>query len=255
MPSSVFLSPRHQPTSFETEAEMTDVAIRVARDTWWRSPERLDFVAKEVVSGGARADAVGVSFDKKAVRRRLDEGIVPLTEWTAIVCTCLCDQGATVSEIVELTGLSRSGAGRSLGVAVEHGALVRDGRHFCESDSWETPVRHAVAVELKLRDWQKGLSQTVRYRQWADASWLILGATASHAAARDAMPNGVGLLRLTPEGQVQRGRVARYQRPRNQLERIWIEEQTLKQAMIAGWRPEPRERSSTLVGAPAFALC
>jgi hypothetical protein len=255
MPSPVFLSARHQAASFETEAEMTDVAIRVARDTWWRSPDRLDFVATEVVAGGARADAVGVSFDTKAVRRRISHGIAPLTEWTAIVCTSLCGQGATVSEIMELTGLTRSGAGRSLGVAVDHGAVVRDGRRFSEADAWETPVREAVAVELKLRDWQKGLSQTIRYRQWADASWLILGATASHAAARAAMPNGVGLLRLTPEGRVQRGRVARYQRPRNRLERIWIEEQALKQALAAGWRPDAREHSSSLEGAPAFALC
>lgn len=255
MPSSVFLSPRHQPASFETEAEMTDVAIRVACDTWWPSSERLDFIATEVVAAGARADAVGVSFDKKAVRRRLDEGIVPLTEWTAIVCTTLCDQGATVTEIVERTGLSRSGASRSLGIAVDHGALIRDGRHFCGTDSWETPVQYVVAVELKLRDWQKGLAQTMRYRQWANSSWLILGATTRLASVRDAMPNGVGLLRLTPEGQVQRGRVARYERPRNLLERIWVEEQTLKQAIASGWRPEARERSSKFAGESALALC
>lgn len=228
---------------------MTDVAIRVAGATWWRSPERLNFVATEVVAAGARADAVGVSFDESAVLRRSKVGVVPLTKWTAIVCASLCGDGATVSEIMERTGLSRSGASRSLGVALAHGALVREGRSFRISESWESPVRLAVAVELKLRDWQKGLYQTLRYREWADASWLILGAT-DLAAARSSMPNGVGLLRLTPEGRVQRARVARQQRPRNRLERIWIGEQALKQALAAGWRADARERSSR----PASAL-
>lgn len=233
---------------------MTGVAIRVANDTWWRSRERLDFVATEVVASGARADAVGVSFDDKVIRRRLDLGIAPLTEWTAIVCACLCRDGATVGEIVSHTGLSRSGANRSLGVALAHGALVRDERRFRISRDWDNPLRLAVAVELKLRDWQKGLSQTIRYRRWADASWLILGA-ANLAVPRTAVPSGVGLLRLTPDGQAQRGRIARRRRPSNALERIWVGEQAFMQALASGWRPEATERSSMPLGDAAFAMC
>lgn len=232
---------------------MTTSAAELANDTWWRSPERLDYIAREVVAPGAIADLVAASFDEAVVRRRLDEGITPLTDWTAIICTSICEDATTVGDVIDYTGLSRSGASRSLSLAVEHGALVRDGRHFQVGDAWESPLRAAVAAELKLRDWQKGLAQAARYRRWADASWLILGATSTLDAVKTALPSGVGLLRLTPEGQVQRGRVARRRRPAAPLERIWIGEQILRQALASGWRPELTAPAARRLGAPAFA--
>lgn len=244
MPQSVILSARRPATSFATEAEMTSVAVDVAADIWWRSGDSLDFVATEIVASGAIADVVGASLDAGAVRRRIDDGITPLTDWTAIVCSSLCADSATVGEVVDYTGLSRSGASRSLSLAADHGALIRDGRHLILNEAWETPVRTVVAAELKLRDWQKGLLQAARYRGWADASWLILGATSSLRAAKAAAPSGVGLLRLTPEGQVQKGRTARWRRPTSSLERIWIGEQILSQALAAGWRPQVRAPSA-----------
>jgi hypothetical protein len=252
MPSSVFLSARRQPSPFTAEADMTAVAINLAEQAWWRSNEPVDFVATEVVASGAIADVVSASFDNDAVRRRTEARVEPLTDWTAIVCASLCN-GAALGDVVDYTGLSRSGASRSLSLAVEHGVVAREGRRFQLTGSWENPVRRVVAAELKLRDWQKGLAQARRYRRWADASWLILGATTGLDPVKREMPSGIGLLRLTPEGQVQQARVARAGRPTNALERIWIGEQILKQALADGWRPEFRAPAARLSGASAFA--
>jgi hypothetical protein len=254
MPSSVFLSARRQPSPFASEADMTAIAIGVAQQTWWRSSEQLDFLATEVVASGAIADVVAASFDTASVLRRARANLSPLTDLTAIVCASFCHEPTAVGDVVDYTGLSRSGASRSLGLAVECGALVRDGRRFVVNDGWESPVHTVVAAELKLRDWQKGLAQAVRYRRWADASWLILGATTTLESAKEAAPSGIGVLRLTTEGQVQKARVARWRRPTNLIERIWVGEQILKQALAAGWRPELKAPATTFAGAPAFAL-
>lgn len=253
MPSSVFLSTRRQPPSFTAEADMTAAAMELAEQTWWRSTEKLDFFATEVVASGAIADVVAGSFDDAAVRRRMDAQVEPLTDWTAIVCASLCRDRAAIADVVDYVGLSRSGASRALAVAVDHGVIVREGRRFQLTDDWENPVCKLVAAELKLRDWQKGLAQVKRYRRWADASWLILGATSGLEPVKREIPNGVGLLRLTPDGQVQRARVARMGKPTNALERIWAGEQVLKQALAHGWRPEFTAPAARLSGAPAFA--
>jgi hypothetical protein len=253
MASSLFLSARRKPSSFATEADMTAVAIQVAEAAWWRTGEQLDFVGTEVVASGAIADVVATSFDHPAVRRRAKAQIEPLTDWTAIVCASLCREQAAIAKIVDCTGLSRSGASRSLSLAVEHGVVVREGRRFQLADGWESPVTRVVAAELKLRDWQKGLAQAKRYRRWADSSWLILGATAGLDAPNHETPNGIGLLRLTPEGQVQRARLGRVRKPTNALERIWVGEQILRQALAAGWRPALRAPAARLSGAPVLA--
>jgi len=255
MPPSTVQRPRLSRRPFEPfafEAEMTAVAAAGWR-CWWPGQRPPDFVAVEVVAPGATADLVAGAFDYVAVGARRSAGIEPVTDWTGLLCAFTCATARTATEVAGAVGLSTSGARRSLAVAVASGAVLRDGRHFTVNPAWRPALTRLVAVELKLRDWQKGLVQAQRYRRWADASWLILGA-ASLAPAAAAPEAGVGLARLGRDGAWAKLRTAKRVRPTYALERRWAEEQVLAQALRAGWRLDRvTAPGATFVGAPAVA--
>lgn len=243
-----------RPPPFASEAEMTTVAAAAWR-RWWLGERKPDFIAAEVVAPGAIADLVAGSFDYEAVAARHAADVWPLTDWSSLLCALACRRPSTANEVALAVGLSSSGARRSLKTATAHGALLRDGRHVILNDHWRPAVTRLVALELKLRDWQKGLVQAARYRTWADASWLILGATALTHASRATREAGVGLARLSPSGAWANAHGAMRRRPGFALERRWAEEQVLAQALRAGWRPEQvREPAATYPGELAVAV-
>lgn len=218
---------------------------------WYPGEPSPDFIAAEVVAPGAIADLVAGAFDFDALAVRRAADIAPLTDWSSLLCALACRRPLTPTEVALSVGLSTAGARRSLTSAAAGGALRRDGRRFVLNDDWRPAMTRLVAAELKLRDWQKGVLQAARYRRWADASWLILGATTVGQAEPNARQAGVGLARLGREGGWQRATAAKRARPTHNVERRWAEEQVLAQALRDGWRPELTARGATFAGVPA----
>ncbi len=232
---------------------MTAVAAAHWR-RWWPGERSPDFIAAEVVAPGATADLVAGAFDYEAVAARRAADVAPLTDWTSLLCSLVCREPMSATEIAVTVGLSSSGARRSLSTATASGALLRDGRHFMLNQDWRSTMTRLVAIELKLHDWQKGLVQAARYRRWANASWLILGAAAVEQAEPNVRQAGVGLARLGSDGGWTKAHTARRARPSYGVERRWAEEQVLAQALLAGWRlDEVRAREATFAGVPAVA--
>lgn len=231
---------------------MTAVAAANWR-RWWPGESSPDFIAAEVVAPGAIADLVAAAFDYDALATRRAADIAPLTDWSGLLCALACRRPLTANEVAVAVGLSSSGARRSLTTATASGALLRDGRHFALNDDWRPATTRLVALELKLRDWQKGLLQATRYRRWADASWLILGALALGQAEPDSRQAGVGLARLGRDGGWMRAAPAKRARPTYGIERRWAEEQVLAQALAYGWRLELTAPQATFAGVPAAA--
>lgn len=221
---------------------------------WWPGERSPDFIAAEVVAPGAIADLVAGAFDYDALAARRAADIAPLTDWSSLLCALACRQPLTANEVAVAVGLSSSGARRSLTTATASGALLRDGRHFTLNHGWRPAMTRLVAVELKLRDWQKGLLQAARYRRWADASWLLLGATAVRQAEPNSRQAGVGLARLGRNGGWDKAAGPKRARPTYGVERRWAEEQVLAQALGAGWRLDLlRAPEATFAGVPAVA--
>ncbi len=232
---------------------MTAVAAANWR-RWWPGERTPDFIAAEVVAPGATADLVAGAFDYEMVAARRSAGVVPLTDWTSLLCALACLEPLSTAEIALAVGLSSSGARRSLATATASGALRRDGRYFALNPDWKPAVTRLVAIELKLRDWRKGLVQAARYRRWADASWLILGRTAVEQAEPNARQAGIGLARLGRDGAWTRAQAAKRARPPYGVERRWAEEQVLAQALLAGWQLDlVRAPEATFAGVPAVA--
>lgn len=218
---------------FPTEAAMTGEAI-ASRSAFWRSVLPCDFAALETVGPGAVADVVLVSFDSAALEARETNGITPIVDWTTLGCVLACRDGQrTNRELTALLAVSDSTARRATALAVAAGALTRDGNAFAAHPDWRPPARRLVAVELKLRDWPHGLAQAVRYRDWADASWLVLGATDGMNAVDEAQAAGVGLARLGADGTKRVFLKPRRQNVFDARVRAWIGEQALLQAETA----------------------
>jgi hypothetical protein len=246
-------SAREAVVPFASEAAMTAVAC-CAWSAWWPLESAPDFVAVEVVAPGATADLAAASLDAQAIAVRHASGITPLTDWTSLACAVRCRRPLTANDVAAEVGLSRSGAHRALALACEAGALIRSERRFALHPQWQPVVRRLVAVELKLRDWQKGLAQAVRYRRWADASWVILGATGVSHASASSRKAGIGLARMSPDGEWMEAHKAKHRRPSIPLERRWAEEQILAQALRADARPhEIRALQATPAGELAVA--
>lgn len=220
---------------------------------WWPGERPPDFIAAEVVAPGAIADLAAGVFDYDAVAARRAADIAPLTDWSSLVCALACTQPFTANEVALAVGFSSSGARRSLAIATTRGALLRDGRHFVLNKNWRSAMTRLVALELKLRDWQKGLVQAARYRRWADASWLILGATAVGHAEPSSRQAGVGLARLGRDGGWDKAATAKRARPTYGVERRWAEEQVLAQALRDGWPLDLRAGEATFADVPAVA--
>jgi hypothetical protein len=64
-------------------------------------------------------------------------------------------------------------AERRLRSMVSDGYLKRVGTGFVRHPEI-VPIGKAYALEAKVNDWQKGLSQAVRYSSWCDAAAVIL---------------------------------------------------------------------------------
>lgn len=210
-------------------------AEAIARTSaFWRGVLPCDFPALEAVGPGAVADVVLVSFDAGALASREASGITPIVDWTTLGCVLACRKAArTNRELAALLAVSDSTARRATALAVAAGALVPDGNAFVTNPEWRPAPRRLVALELKLRDWPHGLAQAVRYRNWADTSWLVLGATDGSNAVDDARAAGVGLARLGADGSARVFLKPRRQNGFDGRVRAWIGEQALLQAEAA----------------------
>jgi hypothetical protein len=74
----------------------------------------------------------------------------------------------------------------------------------CENGSWL--CSETMAVEAKLRNWQKALKQAFRYRSFAHVSYVLLDRSYARAAVRNLdrfVRANVGLMTITPAGDVE----------------------------------------------------
>lgn len=238
--------------AFVSEEAMTSRAID-RRSSFWGSGLPCEFAAVEAVGLGAVADVVLVSFDRRAATSRDVHGIRPITDWTTLGCVLACrGRSLGYSELAPILGVSESTVRRACGLALASGAVVRhDG--FRTHPDWRPVARRLVALELKLRDWARGLGQAWCYSRWADASWLVLGASAPDTAVAAAAEAGVGLGRLGADGSVNvLGKPAR-QRRFDERQRIWIGEQILAQYEAVGSATTEPGATSLVASAAAAA--
>jgi hypothetical protein len=116
---------------------------------------------------------------------------------------------------------------RALEPALAAGLLTFDGERWL-GRQLPAPYDRLVAVELKLRDWRKGLRQARRYQAFALQSWLALDRV-DDGAIRLGRELGVGIIEVA--GEAVAVIEPKDRNPLARLETRVISEQILEQAL------------------------
>jgi hypothetical protein len=213
---------------FSLESEMTLPAITATRD-WWAGRARIDAVACEIVGPGGIADLVGVRFDQQAIDDRRGSGIEPVIDALALQMVMATRRRAmTTRQLADLFHVSRSGARWAIRIAIGRGAMIDTGGLVRAHPDWRPAAQRLVAVELKLHDWRRALSQASTYQSWANAAWIVLARSPGPQAITAVREAGIGLGCLTDD----RVRVLARPRNRERLRQgdwtsVWAGEQVL----------------------------
>lgn len=114
---------------------------------------------------------------------RVEDGFIARLDRDASFVTSEADAAAlsrlhprttrTAAFVAETLGSSERQTRARLQTLVRNGAATRYGNGYRRAP-WLTPVGRAYALEAKVADWRKGLSQALRYATWADAAAVVL---------------------------------------------------------------------------------
>jgi len=111
--------------------------------------------------------------------------------------------------------------------------------HYVRRTALE-PIGTIVAVELKLRDWRRALTQARTYRTWADSYVLIIGAVSERA-----LPELISAVEEDRGGLVVAGswRVRPKRSMRTPARRLWASEHVIAASRRPRSNPQRRRTS------------
>jgi len=144
----------------------------------------------------------------------------------------------SIQAFMASTGMSRPAALRVLGDLALPSLVQRDGETVQLRAASAAPFKHVVAIEAKLYDWGRALTQAYRNRQFATQSWVVLDAhySVSKVAIDTYMHAGVGLAACSTTGQLRFYVKARTMRPVS-LQRSWVAQAVIARSQRQALRP------------------
>lgn len=92
---------------------------------------------------------------------------------TAVLAALPQKTSRTMAWVAERCGLSPRQAQSRLGTLTRAGAILEENGRYRSHPSIR-PIGHTYALEAKVSDWGKGLTQALRYLTWADAAAIVL---------------------------------------------------------------------------------
>lgn len=214
---------------FRREADMLRPALDAAHH-WWGARMPPTVFANEVVGPDAIADVVAVRLGHEAALARHSAGIHPVVDRLAVAAVLQARRVArTTADLAALCRVGLSGMRRAVALAIDAGALVREGRrHVRAHPAWTPATSRIVAVELKRDNALAALDQAGAYARWANVAWVVLGRFPSERAIEEARIRGVGMAMLEVNGTwctIARPRPQR--RPQDPWAAAWAAEQAL----------------------------
>ena len=133
------------------------------------------YVSREVVGPRCIADLVATTRIGHSLDERLSTGLAPLTNPSdvAIVAAANFRRTLTPDSLARVLGQTSEQVMRRVPSLISRGYLLRSGRGVRRTAGL-SPLGRTYAIEAKVNDWQKGLSQALRYGAWCDATALAL---------------------------------------------------------------------------------
>ncbi|MBF6264324.1 hypothetical protein IU443_18615 [Nocardia farcinica] len=132
-------------------------------------------IAREFPGGRGVADIVAVTRWHDELRRRMAMPQPFLRNETdcAVVAALSPNQTRTASSVGRRLGMSEEQVVRRVRPLIATGHVEPHGSGFRRAHGLE-PIGRAYALEAKVNDWQKGISQALRYSTWCDAAAVVL---------------------------------------------------------------------------------
>jgi len=160
---------------FEPVAEKaldSDLRALAAR---FRSTDQVVHSIPEFPGANGIADLLVVSSVGSRLHARLSSGLPFLRSLTDARVAAAIPRGRDLDwrRLAPIVDMSERQVGSTLnrlvsaGVVIRHGGLVR--RNIAMA-----PVGRMYALEAKVSDWRKGMSQALRYSTWSDAAGVVL---------------------------------------------------------------------------------
>lgn len=132
-------------------------------------------IAREFPGGRGVADVVAFTRWHDALRSRLSMPQPFLRSETdcAVVAALSSHQTRSARTIGRRLGMSDEQVVRRARALVATGHVEAHGSGFKKAPGLE-PIGRSYALEAKVNDWQKGISQALRYSTWCDAAAVVL---------------------------------------------------------------------------------
>jgi len=154
---------------------------RLLDDDLRRLAERLPgadqgvIISREFPGPRGVADLVAITQSLHGLRARLQLGLPFLANLTdcIVVAALSPNRVKSTRTVARSTGMSIEQAERRLRALTSRGYVARVGGGFVRNPAI-APIGRAYALEAKVSDWQKGLSQAIRYSSWCDAAAVVL---------------------------------------------------------------------------------
>lgn len=192
---------------------MTDNAFRLERDMLEPLLARRETLARglavshflEVPSTTSGIpDVVLACLDEDAVSERQRLNLQPLDSVVLRACVGVVTQpggsGASIGQLADACAISRSRLRRTvLPDLCDAGWIEPIGSTWFPTHAYVDAVEHISTIELKLKDWRRGLDQVLRHAGATDDAWLVIDRARSNPAIqhRDLFASlGIGLATL-----------------------------------------------------------
>ena len=204
MCASISIKRKQKSPIFPSEEELVRVIVRAGRRLGRGTTHRRLNILREFDTSVGRADVVFFHL-RREWRKHADYARVP-PRWIYALRTLPLRTKFTPDEFASTSGVSRSTALLTLRRYAAIGYCKRSSdKGFWVKVRQPMPVvRKIIAVEAKLKDWRRAISQAYRYQRYASQSWVILDASRARgaiAAKKEFQRLNVGLKVLTRDGK------------------------------------------------------
>lgn len=161
----------------------------------------------ELSSGFGIADIVFYRLDTKIVRNRIINKFPPIESFDLIrIITSLNRIKAKTINLTSLKKIlppSRKKREEIISFLIEKNFLIPNNKSttdFRKGLTYKIGLKEIIAIEAKLRNWQRGLYQAYRYQHYANKSYLALHSKYVHRAfanKENFVRSNVGLIEVT----------------------------------------------------------
>lgn len=170
-------------------------------------------VVEELDSDAGVADLVGAVLAPSAADAAID--VTPVVDVLQLSVLDRCSSGATEQELREWAPSGwRRLRSRAVDPLVDLGMITVSDGWFHTATQPSNPFDELVAVELKLRAWNRGIAQAGAYRTFANRTWVAVPAARITAALiGHAAHNTVGVLAIHRDGSIEEIAAASSRKP------------------------------------------